>query len=98
MFRLTRPSRPEIEAFRRTQASRAFSYAKPGMTREDPPRGFDVDHARVELGRGDVTWDRARDAIRAWRMFDLGWVELFDPSAPIVPGTTVAVLVRALSL
>lgn len=31
-------------------------------------------------------------------MFDLGWVELVDPKAPIEAGTTVAVLVRSLGL
>lgn len=98
MFRPNRPSPVQIDAFRRSQALRPFSYAQPGMTRGAAPHGFDVDHVRGELGRGDVAWSRARDAIRAWRMFDLDWVELFDPAAPIVPGTTVAVLVRALSL
>jgi uncharacterized protein (UPF0548 family) len=68
------------------------------MTRAPPPPGFDVDHARTELGRGNATWDRARAAIRAWRMFDLGWVELVDPTTAIHAGTTVAVLIHAFGL
>lgn len=98
MFRLTRPSPQSIAAFRRSQAACAWTYPQPGMTRGDPPSGFVVDHGRVELGRGDAVWARAQAAVRAWRMFDLGWVELCDPDAPIVAGTTVAVLVRALGL
>jgi uncharacterized protein (UPF0548 family) len=98
MFSLTRPKPPEIAAFRRVQAGLGLTYAKPGMTRSDPPPGFVDDHARVELGRGPQVWERARAAIRAWRMFDLGWVELFDAEAPIESGTTVAVLIRAMGL
>jgi uncharacterized protein (UPF0548 family) len=98
MFRLTRPGPLEIAAFRRAQAALGFSYATPGMTRGTPPTGFVADHARVELGRGGEAWERARAAVRAWRMFDLGWVELHDQDAPLESGTTVAVLVRAMGL
>ena len=33
-------------------------------------------------------------ALREWRQFELGWVELFPRAAPIESGTVVAVLVR----
>jgi uncharacterized protein (UPF0548 family) len=56
--------------------------------------GYTVDHNRVHLGRGQETFQRATEAIRAWRMFDPGWVELFWPTAVIAPQTTVAVLVN----
>jgi uncharacterized protein (UPF0548 family) len=98
MFRLTRPNEAEITAFRRAQGSHDLSYATPGMTDAPPRSGFTADHARIELGRGPAAWDRARAAIRAWRMFDVAWVELFDAQAPIEPGTTVAVLVRVMGL
>ncbi len=98
MFRLTRPKAPQIEAFRRAQAGLEWSYATPGMTHGAPPSGFAADHARIELGRGDEVFERARAAVRAWKMFDLGWVELHDPAARIESGTIVAVLIRAMGL
>ena len=94
MFRLRRPTRREIESFRGAQEGLDLTYREVGMTRGSAPPGFDLDHARVELGGGAGAFERARSAIRAWKMFDLGWVELHDPSAPIRTGTTVAVLVR----
>jgi uncharacterized protein (UPF0548 family) len=98
MFRLTRPTPSVIEGFRTSQGGLEFSYAEAGMTRGGPPRGFVTDHTRGRLGSGEDAWQRARAAIRTWRMFDLGWVELHEPSAPLETGTTVAVLVRIAGL
>ena len=51
-----------------------------------PPRTAAVeDHNRVVLGRGAATFERARDALRRWEMFHLGWVEIVPPAAPILP-------------
>ena len=58
--------------------------------------GFRVDHSRVQLGSGAAAFDRARLAITRWKMFDLGWVELCWPDAPIAYGTVIAVRVAHL--
>jgi uncharacterized protein (UPF0548 family) len=93
-----RPSDAEVREFLRRQAANEFSYAGVGSTRHDPPVGYTVDHNRVRLGHGQATFQRAAQAIRSWRMFELGWVELFWPDTPIEPRATVAVLVRWLGL
>ena len=98
MFHVVRPSPAAIQRFRERQRDAEFSYAPVGCTRTAPPAGFVVDQYTIELGRGDALWERARAAVREWRMFELGWVELHDPRARIEPGTTVAVLVRSMGL
>jgi len=98
VFRASRPSDAAIARFRERQRTLAFTYSPVGCTRGTAPPGFVVDHNTIELGRDDATWERARAAIRAWRMFELGWVELHDARAPVEAGTTVAVLVRSLGL
>ncbi len=65
-----------------------------GATRSQLPDAFTVDHHCICLGHGQAVWDRAVEAIRQWKMFDLGWVKLSPPEAPIAEGTSVAVLVR----
>jgi uncharacterized protein (UPF0548 family) len=50
----------------------------------------------MELGKGEDTWQRATEAICAWRMFSMPWVSLYWPSAPIQVGTNVAVSVQHL--
>lgn len=95
MFLLARPTSGRIAAFRREQAALPFAYEHVGSTRGERPEGMTRDENRVVLGRGEEVWTRARESIRAWRMFDLGWIEIHERTAPIAVGTTVAILVRA---
>ena len=93
-FSLARPSPRRIQKFLDRQRREPFSYAEQGATRGPAPPGFTVDRYRVELGRGSTVFARAVEALRLWKMFDLGWVELCWPDAPVEPGSTVAVLTR----
>jgi uncharacterized protein (UPF0548 family) len=91
LFRLTQPSEAEIRRFISKQKDSDFSYPEVGASATAVPTGYNVDHHRVLLGSGEDTWQRAVDAIRAWRMFSMPWVNLHSPSAPIRVGTDVAV-------
>ena len=91
MLRVTRPGTSEVQRW----LTRAEALPLPPA----PPRNGAVeDHNRVVLGRGAPIFARARDALRHWEMFRLGWVEIVPPTAPIRVGTTVGVLVRLLGL
>ena len=46
----------------------------------------------MPLGTGDVTFERAKRALRDWRMFSIDWVKLCWPYKKLIPGTVVAVL------
>lgn len=94
MFLLTKPRRTQILRFLEAQKSESFSYSQLGSTRGAQPASGVVDHNRVRLGHGRTTFERAKLAIRNWKMFDLAWVSLFGSEAPIEPGTNVAILVR----
>src|SRR5207244_9852018 len=58
------------------------------------PAGYNIDHYRVQLGTGEGGWQRATEAIRAWRMFSMPWVNLHWATAPIQVGTDVAVSIH----
>ncbi len=94
MFILREPSSEEIESFLSVQRNAPFSYAEVGASRRGAPSGYAADHNRVRLGAGEETFLRARDALRRWSMFDVGWVRVFPEDAPIEAGETVAVLAR----
>ena len=96
MFSLTAPSEDEIRRFISNQKDSGFSYSEIGASATAAPTGYNLDHTRVRLGRGEVTWRHAARAIRAWQMFSMPWVNLHWPSAPIQVGTVVAVSVRHL--
>ena len=97
MFTLTKPSEAEIVKFVSAQSPLAFSYSEVGATRTEPgdgsstPRGYNVDHNHVQLGRGAEVYERAVAALKEWRQFDLGWVSLVPRGVKIEKGATVAV-------
>lgn len=64
------------------------------MTESRAPAGYNADHNLIELGKGAQTFARAVEAMRNWKMFALGWVNLFHSNKPIEPGTTVCVRVH----
>jgi len=100
VFRLTRPTPGELDAFLAAQRGSAYSYAEVGASRGPAPAGYTrpvgytVDHNRVLLGAGPAAFERARHAVRSWRMFALGWCSIYPADAPIERGTTVAAVVR----
>ena len=96
MFLLTRPDAAQIDEFLRARETDSFSYPEVGATRGRPPAGYVVDHNRVLLGRGKAGFDRAKQAVREWKMFDVPGLELFYPDTPIEPGRNVAPLARHL--
>jgi uncharacterized protein (UPF0548 family) len=93
MFCLSKPSRESIHTFIGTQRNLAFAYAEVGSSREQAPHGYTVDHHRIQLGEGADAFARAKRAVKQWKMFDLPWLELCWPDAPIEPGSTVAIVV-----
>ncbi len=95
MFLFRKLSEDEVRRFISLQKDLPFSYEGVGASRQGvPPKGYVVDRYRVKLGEGPEAYDRAVEALRAWRQFDLGWVRLLPPDAPIELGTTVGVLAQ----
>jgi uncharacterized protein (UPF0548 family) len=97
MFSLSKPRPDLIHAFLVAQKDQQFSYDPVGASRATaPPDGYVIDHNRVQLGVGSAVFERAKDAIRQWKMFEMSWLELCWPNVPIVAGSTVAVEVHHL--
>jgi uncharacterized protein (UPF0548 family) len=92
MFSLSQPAINDIQHFIAAQQSLPHSYTEVGATRDTPPSGYVIDHNRIKLGTGRDTFVHAHNALRRWEMFNLHWLHLYEPTAPIVVGTTVAVL------
>ena len=96
MFHLAKPGRDSIRAFISAQKAEPFSYPEVGCSREQAPSGYVADRNRVKLGQGLESFERAKNAIKQWKMFDMPWINLCWPDTPIEVGATVAVLVSHL--
>lgn len=98
MLSFKRPSPEAIAAFRAAQSRLELTYSPVGATRTgDFPAGFTVDRNRIRLGSGRETFERAVEALRQWRHYEFGWIELIG-SEVTEPGETVAVLARVAGL
>ena len=93
MFLLTKPDRSAVQRFLDDRENDQFSYPEIGATESEVPSGYNIDHNRVKLGVGTEVFEYAKTAIRKWKMFDLGWVELISTETPIEIGQSVAILV-----
>src|ERR1041385_3208408 len=96
MFRISEPTEADVAEFISSQRKLPFTYAEVGATNATPPRGYNVDHNRIQLGEGEATYRRAVEALKNWRQFELGWVGITPRGVPVEPGATVAVKARAL--
>ena len=92
MFLLTHPSEARIARFLAAARAGSFSYSQVGLTKDGAaPPGFDRDHNRFRIGSGAQIYQRAIRAVRSWQMFAIPGAQLCWPTAPIEPGTSVAV-------
>lgn len=96
MFLLSKPSDQEVRQFLSSQQDHPFSYPDPRMLELPVPRGYKVDHNRIKLGEGSQVFAKAVEAIKRWQMFNIGWLHLCWPDAPIEVGSGVAVLAHHL--
>jgi len=96
MFCLSRPDRNAIAAFLSAQQDQTFSYPEVGSSQQQTPNGYVTDHNRIELGKGVETFERAKRAVRNWKMFDIPWIDLCWPDTPVERGVGVAVLISHL--
>jgi uncharacterized protein (UPF0548 family) len=97
MFQLARPTAAQLTHFLAAQVDAPFSYAEVGATRAGAvPRGYAIDHNRVQLGSGEQVFQRAVAALHDWRMSSLGWTSIHRAASAVVPGQAVAIVVHHL--
>jgi uncharacterized protein (UPF0548 family) len=94
MLSLRRPSPQALQAFLEQHRDAPCSCRRLDVAGEIRPVGYVRDHQRTELGRGPETFQSACQALREWRMFDLGWASVADSVCPLVAGRVVGVLAR----
>jgi uncharacterized protein (UPF0548 family) len=68
----------------------AVTYQEVGLTNsQTAPYGYRHDHVTLPLGRGEMTWSRAQDAIRTWRAHRYAGITITPADAAIEEGCNV---------
>jgi uncharacterized protein (UPF0548 family) len=99
MWSLREPSPKTLQDFLARQREAPFSYPEAGSTRNQYlPAGYDHDHNRWRIGRGQAAFEAACAALRRWEMFPRPWTRIEAAGAPVAEGTTVAMLARVYGL
>jgi len=92
MYSFREPETAAIRDFLTDRAGAPFTYPEVGLTASGRPKGYNIDRGRIQLGAGPEAFEKARRALRNWRMFSLAWVKLCWPFKKIQPGVLVGVL------
>ena len=96
MFLLRRPNDRLVQRVIDDQREKDFTYAHLGATRDDEcPVGFHENRGQAVIGRGAEVFGRAKQAIRDWRMLNLGWIQTVVAPDEISEGELVATVARA---
>lgn len=66
------------------------TYPEVGSTRSPAlPAGYRHDSLSAQIGRGDIAWERAKQAIQLWKAHAKAGIRLTPADAPVQEGTTV---------
>ena len=71
-----------------------FSYGEVGASKGAIPSDYPINHHRVQLGNGENTFVRSKNAIQNWTMYKLEWTRLYPSDTPVVAREVVCVIVN----
>ncbi|HKX00553.1 MAG TPA: DUF1990 domain-containing protein [Bryobacteraceae bacterium] len=77
-----------------SQKQLRLTYPEVGATSGALPSGYGTHHDQFPLGQGAAAFELARQAVREWKMFDIGWLRIQPPEQPIAAGGVVGVVVQ----
>lgn len=101
---LNKPDHKAIDAFIAALSEDKFSYEEVGDTsrmtdrRQELAKDYRIAHFRFPMGHGANTYERAKQALRQWKSFDLKWVHFCWPEFEPTPGLNMAIMGHNLGL
>jgi uncharacterized protein (UPF0548 family) len=103
MFSLHKPTDDSIREMVRRGRNLPISYGMAlnteGVTgTKIVPSGYVLDHTRSQIGHGVEAFEAAKEALRRWRNFELGWVRVANAEARIEVEEIIAVEAHVLGL
>lgn len=91
---LSFPKKDKITAFLKEQSSLPFSYPEVNASKTEQVAGYDNDHNKIYLGKGETVWQNAKIALQNWQQFPQSWTTTLPKKTPLKNEETVAVFFR----
>src|SRR5262245_7083079 len=99
MLSIYKPDKEFIDHWLGEQQKRDLNYPEVCATREEAPlSGYNIDRYTIQLGHGDITYQRAVAAIRGLHIWDFDWIQLCWPTTPVEVGSVLATLTWQLGI
>jgi len=98
MWSFRKPTVESIRRFVTDESKQVLAFSSVEATAGTLPTGYVVDHARIELGKGESVFHSASAALQHLDHFRLAWVEAWSPYTTIQPGDVIAVMARSMGL
>ena len=98
VLRLGRPDADTVALALAASRQAPLSYPFVGATSGELPPGWDHDAEERVVGRGAGDWAAAKEAVRRWIPFALGWVHVHHPETPVREGELVSFSSRQFGL
>ena len=92
------PPKDKITTVIKQQATLPYSYPEIGASKNERTKGYDNDHNKMLLGKGDTIWENAKNALKNWQQFPEEWTTVLPPKTPLENGKVVAVFFRLFGL
>lgn len=89
MIHILRPAKEKMPKLIANWQSKAFTYKDVGFTKTkntEPPQGFNLDRRRIVLGHGEQVFLKAKECVKNWKMYDVGWMDIHRPLPKIEEG------------
>lgn len=94
-----RPSETAVSTFIEEENAKNFTYTAVGATaRGKREAGYNNDYQRVQIGKGQADFEKAKQALRAWVQFPAWWTAISPRNADLRQGNTVAMFFMMLGL
>ncbi len=89
------PDHLVLDNFLKKELPKTYTYPEVGATKTNAQFAhYDNDYNQAIIGKGEVVWQKAKNALKNWQHFPLPWTKVYPNTTALKEGEVVVVLFR----